>query len=180
MANFGDSFARLSLDGSLDTGPAATGPWEADQWGEEQPPSQPITMSSLTEDQLRILSTDNHPHLWQFQDITEHLSSPMSMAAEKVGLSLEKFAKRFQEAAGSREWPYEAVLQIDEEITTLLRQFEDSDRQSFSKIEESLAGPMETRTKLLSGVVIRIGNPPKASKALKSLYSMLNNMLYAP
>jgi len=114
------------------------------------------------------ITPSNHPHREivkvekepTYVDVTPFLILPQHEAARRLGVPCSTLSKRWKEASVNRKWPYRIVCKLDKEITTLLKNVENSANNLSSPlspaIEENLGLLLKKRQEELRTVVIRI------------------------
>jgi len=91
----------------------------------------------------------------RYCDITEYLTQPQKLAAQKLGLPPSTLSKRWKEAVRERKWPWRTVNKIDKEITTLLHNIPPGGPIP-PDIEKQLGVLLQKRQDELRPVVIRL------------------------
>jgi len=94
-----------------------------------------------------------------YVDVTPFLILPQHEAARRLGVPCSTLSKRWKEASVNRKWPYRIVCKLDKEITTLLKNVENSNHNVAAlspAVEENLGLLLKRRQEELRTVVIRI------------------------
>jgi len=94
-----------------------------------------------------------------YVDVTPFLILPQHEAARRLGVPCSTLSKRWKEASVNRKWPYRIVCKLDKEITTLLKNVENSANNVAAlspAVEENLGLLLKRRQEELRTVVIRI------------------------
>jgi len=116
-----------------------------------------ISLASLSNHTKDLMKVDKEP---TYVDVTPYLILPQHEAARRLGIPCSTLSKRWKEASLNRKWPYRIVCKLDKEITTLLKNVENSQNgQAVSMspaVEETLALLLRKRQEELRAVVIRL------------------------
>jgi len=116
-----------------------------------------ISLASLSSTSKDLMKVDKEP---TYVDVTPYLILPQHEAARRLGIPCSTLSKRWKEASLNRKWPYRIVCKLDKEITTLLKNVENSQTtQAVSMspaVEETLALLLRKRQEELRAVVIRL------------------------
>lgn len=95
-----------------------------------------------------------------YVDVTPFLVLPQHEASRRLGVPCSTLSKRWKEASVNRKWPYRIVCKLDKEITTLLKNVENSANNLSTPlspaVEENLGLLLKRRQDELRTVVIRI------------------------
>jgi hypothetical protein len=104
-----------------------------------------------------LMKVDKEP---SYVDVTPYLILPQHEAARRLGVPCSTLSKRWKEASLNRKWPYRIVCKLDKEITTLLKNVENSQTNQAvplsPAVEETLALLLRKRQDELRAVVIRL------------------------
>eukprot|EP01114_Cavostelium_apophysatum_P009814 TRINITY_DN23098_c0_g1_i1.p1 TRINITY_DN23098_c0_g1~~TRINITY_DN23098_c0_g1_i1.p1 ORF type:complete len:287 (-),score=65.39 TRINITY_DN23098_c0_g1_i1:116-976(-) len=95
-----------------------------------------------------------------YVDVTPFLILPQHEAARRLGVPCSTLSKRWKEASVNRKWPYRIVCKLDKEITTLLKNVENSANNLSTPlspaVEENLGLLLKKRQEELRTVILRI------------------------
>jgi len=97
-------------------------------------------------------------------DVTPYLCLSQSEAARRLNIPVSTLSKRWREVNPNRKWPYRTVCKLDRELTTLLHNLTQSERDGTSPINPSLQSALSTllarREEQLRPVQLRLYRPP--------------------
>jgi len=119
-------------------------------------PNQIVSATNATHSK-ELVRVEKEP---TYVDVTPFLILPQHEAARRLGIPCSTLSKRWKEASVNRKWPYRIVCKLDKEITTLLKNVENSANNLSSPlspaVEENLGLLLKKRQEELRTVVIRI------------------------
>lgn len=113
-----------------------------------------VATTQPAEGQVLVVVRQPLPMLPGMVDITDYLSLPQAVAAQRLGMPVSTLSKRWREAVPTRKWPYRAVLKLDKEIMTLLCNVPQGQPVP-ADIETPLALLVKRRSNELNKVIIR-------------------------
>eukprot|EP01114_Cavostelium_apophysatum_P013101 TRINITY_DN309_c0_g1_i1.p1 TRINITY_DN309_c0_g1~~TRINITY_DN309_c0_g1_i1.p1 ORF type:complete len:281 (-),score=69.12 TRINITY_DN309_c0_g1_i1:187-1029(-) len=114
-------------------------------------------LATATPPSKELVKVDKEP---TYVDVTPFLVLPQHEAARRLGVPCSTLSKRWKEASVNRKWPHRILCKLDKEITTLLKNVENSTRNNAAslspEIEESLGVLLKKRQEELRTVILRL------------------------